>query len=120
MDSATFKTMRAAMGLSAACTAARLNVSKSAIDLWEAGRRQIPEYAAATLTCLWKQWVDALDQLINPAYDHPDTLICYRTEDAYKTANPDATFNYHEHNALITTALAACASQGLPRKVTWA
>ncbi|MGJ9714266.1 hypothetical protein, partial [Actinotignum sp. GS-2025d] len=44
----------------------------------------------------------------------------YRTEKSYTDAHPHASFDYHEYNALVTAAFAACAAEGLPRKIIWA
>ncbi|MDK7272065.1 helix-turn-helix domain-containing protein [Actinotignum sp. GS-2025e] len=120
MDSAVFKGTRAAMGLSTASLADRLGISKRMVDLWEAGRCPVPEDITKRLLEFWDHWVGELDRLMNPTYADAETLIYYRTEKSYTDAHPHASFDYHEYNALVTAAFAACAAEGLPRKIIWA
>lgn len=123
MNSATLKTIREQVGLTAKEAAEAVGASLRTWQRWEAAdyTGRIPADAVDMLQALLDEQSDMLDAILETIDDEPGpiALTRYRTQDALDRAHPGFPGGLSAHSAAVGAALRELLDEGRDVEVVW-
>ncbi|MFC2623733.1 MAG: helix-turn-helix domain-containing protein [Propionibacterium acidifaciens] len=118
VNSATWKTLRETLGMTAQQIADALGVNLRTAQRWE-GRNDPPAFAAEWIEGIWREYGRRIDVIVEGArqQDGPVILRRYRTSAQAQAAGEALPVEMHA--ALVGLALEALRGEGIDATVDW-
>lgn len=123
MDSAEFKTLREAVGLSVSQAAGLFDVQERTVRYWESGRNKVPAGVADQITGIDAHLEFMTDEAVRVYWEQkPDAveLYRYRDEDALLAAYPDFPWPHSVHAAMLYRVMRRLADSGVEVSIRYA
>lgn len=123
MNSAEFKTMREAVGLSVAEAADLFCVEPRTIRHWESGRNSVPEGVASEITAIDSQLDFIVSEALRVYWEQkPDEVVLYRYRDIDELIESQGNFNgwpVSVHAAMLFRAKKLFAHNKIPCQIRY-
>lgn len=118
VNTATWKTLRETLGMTAQQVSDELGVNLRTAQRWE-GRNDPPAFAAEWIEGIWREYGRRIDAMVEDArqQDGPVKLRRYRTSEQARAAGEALPVEMHA--ALVGLALEALRGEGIDAAVDW-